>query len=99
FAGVRPLGDLRAGAWRIRDRWVRATGVEAAGILGHWLEHWCDVDGPPVAPPAPIDGPALVVRSDFAPAADTRIPATGARRLSHDGLTVGWRLGSGERWT
>jgi UDP-N-acetylglucosamine diphosphorylase / glucose-1-phosphate thymidylyltransferase / UDP-N-acetylgalactosamine diphosphorylase / glucosamine-1-phosphate N-acetyltransferase / galactosamine-1-phosphate N-acetyltransferase len=99
FAGVRPLSEMRAGAWRIRDRWNRATGVEAAGVLGHWLEHWTDVDAPPVVAPRAIDGPAFVARSDFAPAAGARLEAHGARRLVHDGLTVGWRLAGGDRWT
>lgn len=99
FAGVRPMSELRAGAWRIRDRWTRATGLEAAGILGHWLDHWCELDAPAVSPPRAVDGPALVVRSDFAPAARVRVGAPGPRRLTHEGVTVGWRLAAGERWT
>jgi UDP-N-acetylglucosamine diphosphorylase/glucosamine-1-phosphate N-acetyltransferase len=99
FAGVRPVSELRAGAWRIRDRWSRVTGVEAAGILGHWLEHWCEVDAPPVTAPQPVAGPALIVRSEFAPGAAARVAAPGPRRLTHAGVTVGWRLAPGERWT
>ena len=98
FAGVRPLSELRAGAWLIRERWSRAAGIKAAGILGHWLDHWCDVDAPAVQEPRPVEGPAFVVRSEFAPAAGAAIAREGARRLTHDGVTVGWRLASGERW-
>ena len=99
FAGVRPLSEMRAGAWRIRDRWVRATGLEAEGILGHWLDHWCELDAPAVSVPRAIEGPGLVARSDFAPAAGARVAPQGVRRIVHDGLTVAWRLAAGERWT
>lgn len=99
FAGVRPLSELRAGAWRVRDRWSRAASTPAAGILGHWLDHWCELDAPPVTAPRAVDGPAVIARADFAPAAAAHVAASGARRLVHGGTTVAWRLGSGERWT
>lgn len=98
FAGVRPVSELRAGAWRVRDRWARTTGLQAAGILGHWLEHWCELDAPPVTEPQPVDGPALVARADFAPAAAARLNAAGPRRVVHDGRAVAWRIPAGDRW-
>jgi UDP-N-acetylglucosamine diphosphorylase/glucosamine-1-phosphate N-acetyltransferase len=78
---------------------MRATGLDAVQTAGHWLDGWCDVDAAPVGEPVPVDGPAFVVRSDFAPSARVALARSGARRLTHEGATVGWRLAAGERWT
>ena len=56
---------------------------------------------PPVRAPAPIDGPAVVAASWFAPTGD-RIAelehGTAVRRLAHRGTTVAWLVPAGERW-
>jgi UDP-N-acetylglucosamine diphosphorylase / glucose-1-phosphate thymidylyltransferase / UDP-N-acetylgalactosamine diphosphorylase / glucosamine-1-phosphate N-acetyltransferase / galactosamine-1-phosphate N-acetyltransferase len=97
FDGVRPVAELRAGVWRVRERWQAALGCDAAGILSDRLADFSELDEPPVRPAEGIEGPAIIVRSDFAPGAG-RIELAGARRLASEGITVGWTLAAGERW-
>jgi UDP-N-acetylglucosamine diphosphorylase/glucosamine-1-phosphate N-acetyltransferase len=98
FAGVRPIAELRAGIWRVRERWEAAAGNDASAILGLHTEGFNEGDEPPVRPPAPIDGPALIGAAWFAP---TGVPITadpGIRRLTRRDETVGWVVPEGERW-
>jgi UDP-N-acetylglucosamine diphosphorylase/glucosamine-1-phosphate N-acetyltransferase len=99
FAGVRPLAELRAGIWRVRERWEAAAGNDATAILGTHAAGFSEGDEPPLQPPATIRGPALVGLACFAPTgvaieADSRI-----RRLSHHGETVGWIVPAEEQWS
>jgi UDP-N-acetylglucosamine diphosphorylase/glucosamine-1-phosphate N-acetyltransferase len=101
FAGVRPIAELRAGVWRVRERWEAACQADATAILGDHVEQFREADEPPVRPPAPVDGPAVVGASWFAPAGDriAGLDAPGAvRRLRHGDRTVGWIVPAGERW-
>ena len=101
FAGVRPMAELRAGVWRVRERWEAACQADAAAILGDHVELFREADEPPVRPPGPVDGPAVVGASWFAPAGDriADLDAPGAvRRLRHGNRTVGWIVPAGERW-
>lgn len=98
FAGVRPLAELRAGAWRVRERWEAACAVEATAILGAHVDQFHEGDEPAVRPPAPIDGPAIVAASWFAPTGDRLAAGAGARRLRHQDRTVAWIVPAGERW-
>ena len=34
FAGVRPIAELRAGAWLIRERWEAALDAETTATIG-----------------------------------------------------------------
>jgi UDP-N-acetylglucosamine diphosphorylase/glucosamine-1-phosphate N-acetyltransferase len=101
FAGVRPVAELRAGVWRVRERWEAACEADATAILGRHVEHFYEGDEPPVRPPAPVEGPAVVGGSWFAPTGD-RIPGLASpgavRRLRHGDRTVGWIVPAGERW-
>ncbi len=101
FAGVRPLAELRAGVWRVRERWEAATSSEASAILGSHVEHFHEGDEPPVRAPGTVEGPAIVAASWFAPAgapiAGLATPGP-ARRLACEGATVGWIVPGGERW-
>lgn len=101
FAGVRPIAELRAGAWRVRERWEAACQADATAIMGAHVEQFRDVDEPPVRLPGTVEGPAVVAASWFAPDGD-RIAALGTagpvRRLRHRGATVGWIVPAGERW-
>jgi UDP-N-acetylglucosamine diphosphorylase/glucosamine-1-phosphate N-acetyltransferase len=99
FAGVRPIAELRAGVWRVRERWEAACDREATAILGAHVEAFHEADEPPVRPPAPVAGPAIVADSTFAPNGDRLPPLSGARRLRHEGATVGWIVADGEEWT
>ena len=69
FAGVRPIAELRAGAWRVRERWEAACRLEATAILGDARRAASTkATSRRVRPPAPVDGPAVVGASWFAPA-------------------------------
>lgn len=96
FAGVRPVAELRAGAWRIRERWERALGGRVSAILGDHVVGFHEIDTPPVRPEGPITGPAIVAASWFAPADRVRFgPDT--RRFVSGGRTVAAVIAVGER--
>ena len=96
FAGVRPVAELRAGAWLIRERWEAALGLRATGVVSESLLGFIDIEGPPVVPAAGVTGPAVVVRSDVVPPRAALSLAT--RRLVTGGMTIAWRLDPGEKW-
>ena len=92
WSGVRPIAELRAGAWRIRERWERALGVAAAAIVGGHVDGFADVDAPPIlAPSAGAGGRregGFAAAAWFAPSAGRISLAPGGRRLTHAGETV-----------
>lgn len=98
FAGVRPVAELRAGAWLIRERWEATVGHEATAVLCDLLAGFSDTAHPPVVPAAHAEGPGWVVRADVVPARFRLAAPDGARRLALEGTTVGWWLDAGERW-
>jgi len=98
FAGSRPIAELRAGAWRIRDRWAGILGLEHTVVMGHHIAHFADVDSAPVIPPGTVSGPAVVARSDFAPAGGGLTLEPGVRRITHEDATVAWIVAEGEEW-
>jgi UDP-N-acetylglucosamine diphosphorylase / glucose-1-phosphate thymidylyltransferase / UDP-N-acetylgalactosamine diphosphorylase / glucosamine-1-phosphate N-acetyltransferase / galactosamine-1-phosphate N-acetyltransferase len=97
FAGVRPLAELRAGIWRIRERWEAAVGNDATALLGSHAAGFTEGDEPPSRPLAPVDGPAIVGAAWFAPTG-APIDSKGARRFVYGDETVGWVIPRGERW-
>ncbi|HEU4760876.1 MAG TPA: putative sugar nucleotidyl transferase, partial [Gemmatimonadales bacterium] len=68
FAGVRPVAELRAGAWRIRERWEQALALPVSLIIGSRVKGFVDVDSPSVTAPGQLDAPVIIAASDFAPA-------------------------------
>jgi UDP-N-acetylglucosamine diphosphorylase/glucosamine-1-phosphate N-acetyltransferase len=98
FAGVRPLAELRAGVWRIRERWEAILGSEAAGILGDHVAGFHEGAEPPVRSAGPIDGPCIVAASWFAPSGVPVELEAGVARLTHEGVTVAWLVEDGARW-
>jgi UDP-N-acetylglucosamine diphosphorylase/glucosamine-1-phosphate N-acetyltransferase len=98
FTGARPLAELRAGAWRIRERWAGMLGVDEVVVMGRHAAGFRDVDSADVIPPGRVTGPAIVARSDFAPAGHNLDFETGPRRLTHGDHTVAWFVGEGESW-
>ena len=104
FAGVRPIAELRAGAWRIRERWEAASNTEATAIFGAHVDAFHEGDEPPVRAAGPVEGPAVIGASWFVPTGDRiaglgDLAARGAvRRLRHGGATVGWLVPAGGRW-
>jgi UDP-N-acetylglucosamine diphosphorylase/glucosamine-1-phosphate N-acetyltransferase len=99
FTGVRPVAELRAGVWRIRERWEAAVGNDASALLGDHAAGFAEGDEPSVQPPTTIEGPAVVAASWFAPTGVPVSPGSGIRRLTHRGETVGWVVAAGERWS
>lgn len=98
FTGVRPIAELRAGAWRIRERWEAVIGTEAVGIIGPHVEGFVEDGVPPVVPATSVVGPAIVAASWFAPEG-TPVPGLDeATALVHDGQVVAWRIAPGARW-
>ena len=81
FTGVRPIAELRAGVWRIRERWEAALEADTTAILGDHVAGFTERDEPPCRAPEPVHGPAIVVSSTFAPTStstDQTFPAKGA---------------------
>jgi len=99
FTGVRPIAELRAGIWRIRERWEAAAGNDATAILGFHTEGFSEGDEPPVRLPATIEGPALIGAAWFAPSGAPIAAGPTIRRLTRREETVGWVVPQGERWT
>jgi UDP-N-acetylglucosamine diphosphorylase/glucosamine-1-phosphate N-acetyltransferase len=99
FAGVRPLCELRAGAWRIRERWEGALRMDAVAIVGGRADGFLELDEPECRPLGPIEGPAVVALASFAPTGTSPEVEPGVRRLEHEGVTVAWIVERGESWT
>ncbi len=99
FAGVRPIAELRAGAFRIWERWHRLLATDEAAIVSPSTPGFADVDSRPIVAGGTIVGPALVARSTAAPVGTDLTLPVGVRGLSIGGMTVAWVLAPGERWT
>ncbi len=99
FAGVRPVAELRAGLWRIRERWEGALQRDTTAILGSHVAGFTEFDEPPTRAPMPIEGPAIIAASWFAPSGAPIESTAPVRRLTHGGATVGWVLPAGEHWS
>ncbi|MGH7528349.1 MAG: putative sugar nucleotidyl transferase [Gemmatimonadales bacterium] len=98
FAGVRPVAELRAGVWRIRERWEAALQADTTAILGTHADGFTEGDEPPTRAPGVIEGPAVIAASWFAPTGAPIQPGAVVRRLTHDGASVGWVVPAGEQW-
>lgn len=97
FAGASPISELRAGMYRLRERWERGLGMRCAGIAAAHVAGHHHPSGPALIQPATIVGPAWVVDATFAAKLPMR-PIGGAKRLLYGGRTVAWRLDAGQRW-
>lgn len=99
FAGVRPITELRAGAWLIRERWEQFLGVEASEIfaLPH-LAGFTERGTPPVGSLRAVAGPAVIGGSWFAPIGVAPAWPPGPARLTSGGATVGWVVPAGAAW-
>jgi len=98
FARVRPLAELRAGIWRIRERWEAILGTEAAGIIGTHVAGFHEGPEPPVRGPEGLGGPCIVASSTFAPSGMPVELEPGVQRLTHEGVSVAWIVEEGARW-
>lgn len=98
FGGVRPLCELRAGIWRIRERWEGLLEAETEAILADHAAGFHELDEPEVRVTSPVTGPAVVALSSFAPAGTPIEFGADTRRLVHDGKTVAWLVAAGQQW-
>ncbi len=99
FGSSRPICELRASVWLIRERWEAVAGGESKAIFGpEHLRTFAEDNVPPVTAEEPVDGPAIIGRSDFAPAGDNLELSADAARLVNEGDTVGWWVPKGTTW-
>lgn len=99
FAGVRPIAELRAGVWKIRERWEAALDLETSAIMGDHIAHFHEGFEPRCIPLGPVTGPAIVVASWFAPTGGALVLRPETRRLTAtSGDTVGWVVPAGATW-
>ena len=99
FIGVRPIAELRVGAFRLWERWRRLLGADAVAVVSPATPRFADADSVPLVDLSDVVGPAVVARSTFAPTGDPIAIPAGVRGLSGLGRTVGWVLEDGERWS
>jgi UDP-N-acetylglucosamine diphosphorylase/glucosamine-1-phosphate N-acetyltransferase len=101
FGASRPISELRAGAWLIRERWEAIAGGETQAIFSsvESLHAFTEDTAAAVGPAAPVEGPALVGCSDFAPTGVTPQFPQAPARLTNDEETVGWWVPGGTTWT
>lgn len=99
FSHSRPISELRAGAWLIRERWEAVADGETREIFGApHLARFVEDGVPAVTPRHPVDGPALIGRSNFAPAGVRPELPSDPARLVNEGETVGWWVPQEARW-
>jgi len=95
FAGVRPVSELRAGAWKIRERWEAALDLETEAIVGGNLESFWDGFEPKVVADRRLPHEGIAAASWFAPTGAPVELRRETRRLVHAGRTVGWVVAPG----
>lgn len=102
FAQSRPLGELRYGAWLLRERVAQVHGAVAGHIAASHLADFQDEGAPPV-----VQGPdgrgSLVLRSTFVPGSErpdfsSLGDKAGVRLVDGAGVVVGAQLRSGNDW-
>src|SRR5690349_16617682 len=99
FSDCRPISELRAGAWLIRERWEAIAQGETRLIFGpEHLRTFVEDGVPSVRAKQAVEGPALVGRSDFAPGGTRPEFDDKPMRFVNDGETVGWFVPRGKRW-
>lgn len=104
FALSRPLGELRYGAFLLRERWSAHLDLPVAGYLTPQphLADFTEGGAPAVtATPGAKNEPRLLFRSTFVPAPDAAISAeiTDALRfVDGGGATVGFALPRRKAW-
>ncbi len=99
FADSRPVAELRAGVWLIRERWEAVAKCDATAIWGPpHLASFVEEGVPPVTTQAPVEGPAVIGRSEFVPEGDPPTLGSEPLRLTNDGTTIGWWAPEGTTW-
>ena len=100
FQVSRPVAEWRAGAWLIRERWEAiADGAATAVFAPAHLHAFVEDGAPPVRAMEPVRGPALVGRSDFAPAGVPPDLPNEPAHLVNEAEVAGWWVPAGTTWT
>lgn len=90
FALSRPVGELRAGALLVRERWARALGLACGGFLGApHLADFEEFDAPRAITSGALPAGALVVNARCVPALE---PLGALDLLECDGRVAAVRL-------
>ena len=100
FSDSRPIGELRYGAWLIRERVAQAFGAVAGHVAAPHLAAFTEPGAPPVVTPA-AEGLRLFFRSSFVPDRVQESLTRGSgpvRFVDATGATIGCALGSGAPW-
>ncbi len=64
FAHTRPIGEIRSGAWLLRERWARAAGRPARGaITAPWLADFAEDGAPPSVTAEQLPAGAVIANS------------------------------------
>ncbi len=98
FAGARPIAELRAGAFRVWERWQRYLDPSSVSVLSRHTPGFADVDSLPLHPDGPITGPAVVARSNFLPVGDPLANRPTGPGLADGAQTIAWIVAQGEVW-
>lgn len=99
FAGVRPLAELRAGIWKIRERWEAALDLEASAIVSAHAEGFHEGFEPTCVSAVRATGACIIASASFAPTGAPIVLTPGTRRLTHEGGSVAWIVESGTDWS
>ena len=99
FGDSRPLSEMRAGVWLIRERWeaIGEGEVRAVFAPAH-LRDFAEDGVPSFVERKSVKGPALIGRSDFAPSGTRPELPERPARLTHEQDTVGWWVPAGHAW-
>jgi len=104
FSLSRPLGELRYGAFLLRERWSALLDLPVAGCVSPHahLTDFIEAGAPPVvAGPGEKVEARLFLRSTFAPAPSARLPAEptdAVRFVDSAGATVGFAIPRRAAW-
>jgi len=104
FSLTRPLGELRYGAFLLRERWSARLSLPVGGYLTphRHLRDFAEPGAPPVAAgPGEKHEPRLLLRATFVPAADlgrNASPAEPVRFTDTGGATVGYAIPRRADW-
>ncbi len=89
FLGARPIAELRAGVWTIRERWEAALGLETAMFMGP-VPGFTEMDEPPMGLAGAPGSHVAAVRSDFVPLMRWTAGFGESVGLLHGGELDGW---------
>lgn len=104
FTDARPIGELRYGAWLLRERIERELGPVSAHVTGPHLAGYTEPGAPPAVVRPPAGQARLLLRSTFVPGVQDFAMAIGAttgsavRLVDESGATIGAALPPKMEW-